>query len=120
MNWDNLACAYLMTLQQEVLLNENPVGQQILEELLTYPNIPPDWKQRAVFIPHSFYYTIYFRLKDNSKLTYQSVISTVGTTPYVTEPRLLVHTFYPKDGRTYSTLDELEHDDSLQHPLLFY
>jgi transcriptional regulator with XRE-family HTH domain len=119
-NWDTLSCAILMALQQEVLLKEDPAALQILEELLTYPNIPPDWKRRAVSIPFSSYYTVNFRLKDNSMHSYHSVSSTVGASPYISEPRLLVHSIYPRFGSTYSTLEELENDDSLIHPLLYY
>lgn len=120
MNWDTLSCAYLMALQQELLLNDDPGGQQILDELLGYPNIPQDWKRRAVTIPHSSYYTMNFRLRDGSIHGFHSVTCTVGAMPYISEPRMLVHTLYPKSGKPYSTQEALDNDATLQHPLLFY
>ncbi len=120
LNWDVLACGLLMNLQQEVLLSSDPTGEKILEELLTYPNIPDDWQRRAVGIAHMPYYTVNLQLRDRTKRHYRSITNTVGTTPYISEPRLLITTLYPKDGEPYSRLEELEADSSLKHKLLLY
>lgn len=120
LNWDILSCGLLMNLQQELLLRPDPDGQAILDELLGYPNIPQNWQRRAAEIAHMPYYTILLRLKDQVTRKYRSISNTVGATPYVSEPRLLLVTYLPTDGVPYSTLDELERDESLLHPLLPY
>ena len=66
------------------------------------------------------YYTVNLQLRDRTKRHYRSITNTVGTTPYISEPRLLITTLYPKDGEPYSRLEDLEADSSLEHKLLLY
>ena len=119
-NWERLACNLLMNLQQEVLLYGDPASQKILDELLKYPHIPDNWQRRAADFPQTHNYNIRLQLKDDSERTYLLTNNTVGSTHYASEPRLLLTVYYPQDQAPYSSMDELENDPSLQHPLLFY
>ena len=55
-----------------------------------------------------------------SLLAYLYTVNTVGATPYVGEPRLLVSLLTPEDLRQEFTGAELLADDTLRHPLLHY
>jgi len=113
-DWEDVACALLMNLQQEVLLTDDYSAQQVLDELLAYPGIPANWRQRgaAVAYNHSFR----FNLELGGKLqTFIVVNHTVGVTPYVSQPRLIINSLQPLNRALLPTAADLA---SLSHPLL--
>lgn len=129
-HWEELACLQLMALQQEVILNEDPVAQSILDALLAYPNIPKGWQRRAIefgkgrlTFENSFTlrhgYQLPLRQRDNSVRNYFTMMSTVGSAASI-KPRILFYTLYPEDGAPYVSAEELAGDETLKHPLLPY
>ncbi len=116
-NWDSVASVLLMYLQQEVLLSNEPQGVGILHEILAYPHIPEDWKQRAAMVEPVPCWRLAINYQGKT-LNYLNTVNTLGTNPYVAEPRLLIHTLYP-EGEQDGPREW--HDDAgiLSHPLLF-
>ena len=116
-NWDSVASVLLMYLQQEVLLGNQQQGVDILHEMLAYPYIPEDWKQRAAMIEPIPCWRLSINFEGKTA-NFLNTVNTLGTNPYVAEPRLLIHTIYPEDGEVGF---EQWHQDSeaLSHPLLF-
>lgn len=116
-NWDSVASVLLMYLQQEVLLGNQQQGVDILHEMLAYPYVPEDWKQQAAKIEPipCWRLTINF---EGTTGNFLNTVNTLGTNPYVAEPRLLIHTIYPEEGeRDFQQWNRGTED--LSHPLLF-
>ncbi|PCJ46566.1 MAG: transcriptional regulator [Moraxellaceae bacterium] len=118
--FENTISLILMSLQQTVLLTGDSERKETLEQLLSSPFVPTDWKQRAAKLEPMTSYRV--QAKFNGKqTTFFSVSQTVGAlgpnNAFVSEPNLTVTTFYPEDeGLDLSFLVAGE----LTHPLLFY
>jgi transcriptional regulator with XRE-family HTH domain len=115
-NWDSVACVLLMYLQQEVLLGNQQQGVDILHEMLAYPYVPDDWKQRAAMIEPIPCWRLSINYQGQSG-NYLNTVNTLGTNPYVAEPRLLIHSIYPEEG-DMGFEEWLEDSEGLSHPLL--
>lgn len=129
-HWEELACLQLMALQQEVIINEDPVAEKILHDLLTYPSIPANWRRRVVELGcaglsfmNSFIlrhgYQLPLRQPGAPDRKYLAMMTTVGSAASI-QPRILIFTLYPEGERPYVTAGELSADGRLKHPLLFY
>ena len=109
----------LMSLQQGVLMSDAQENQRMLDRLMTSPNVPEDWRQRAAKLEPMASYRL--QLEFNGELqSFFSVNQTVGAmgpSAYVSEPNLTVNTLYPEDeSLDLSSLIE----GRLEHPLLPY
>jgi transcriptional regulator with XRE-family HTH domain len=114
-DWETVACGLLMNLQQEAILSDTPEVNALLAELEALPTVPADWRRKAVGVAYFHSFRVY-RVENGCQRCYTSVTHTVGATPYVEEPRLLVNALYPSDG-----VMAIEASDTpLQSPLLFY
>ncbi len=115
LDWEDLACALLVNLQQEVLLTDDQQAGRVLEELLQYSDVPADWARRGARIPYSHSFKIRSQL-DQQQITWIAVNNTVGATPYVAQPRLLLSALHPLDASQWPLLEQLL---QLEHPLLY-
>jgi len=113
-DWEDVACRLLVTLQQEMLLGGEEEAQRIVDELLQYPSIPGNWSQRGAEIAHKPSFRIRLRYPDGSVRPFFNIVNTVGATPYVAEPRLLISIKVPEDVDAFPPLDSIDID----HPLL--
>ncbi len=116
LNWEELACALLVNLQQEALLTEDPQAQQVLDQLLEYSDIPQDWAQRGARVPYSHSFKLRMQRDHDITDTFIAINNTVGATPYVAQPRLLLSALHPLDTGQWPGLEQLE---GLEHPLLY-
>jgi len=114
-DWETVACGLLMNLQQEAILSDTPAINALLAELEALPTVPLDWRRKAVKVAyfHSFRVVL---IEHGQQRSYTSVTHTVGATPYVEQPRLLVNVLYPNAG--VPVVDTAA--AALQSPLLFY
>ncbi len=117
-DWEDLACALLVNLQQEVLLTEDQQSIQVLDELLQYSDVPADWAQRGARIPYSHSFKIRRQREGDPEQvdTFIAINNTVGATPYVAQPRLLLSALHPLDPGQWPQLPQI---DQLQHSLLY-
>lgn len=120
--WANGACLYLVILQQEAILRDSAEAQSLLDEILAIPGIPADWAQRGARTPSDGHNHNQKRRdgSDRPPRSYINVHHTVGSTAFVSEPRLIIHAILPEDGSPDVPLDVLNADASLVHPLLPY
>jgi DNA-binding XRE family transcriptional regulator len=123
--WEELACVILMNQQQEVLLSDDPEGQDLLDELLNFPHIPENWQRRAVEIiaektTHMYSYKLPFQFKGKPMREYVWFSQSMGGAHYVSEPRLRLNTLCPFEGKPDVSLEELANDTRLKHPLIYY
>ena len=116
LDWEDLACALLVNLQQEVLLTEHAQAQEILNELLRYPGIPEDWRQRGARVPYSNSFKVRLQLPDGDQQTFIAINNTLGATPYVASPRLILSALHPLQRDRWLARSELA---GLSHPLLY-
>jgi transcriptional regulator with XRE-family HTH domain len=112
--WEAVACGLLMNLQQEAILSNAPEINALLAELESLPSVPPDWSRKALGVAYFHSFRIY-RSENGQRRAYTSVASTVGATPYVQQPRLLINALYP-DGAPGVEMASGE----IASPLLFY
>lgn len=117
--WEEVACRLLVTLQQEVLLSGEEAARELLESLLDYPSIPADWRRRGAAIAHQHSFRVRLR-RDGEVHSYLNTVNTVGATPYVGEPRLLISLMTPENLAPERSREALLADTSLRHPLLPY
>ncbi|NIB44984.1 helix-turn-helix transcriptional regulator [Pseudomaricurvus alkylphenolicus] len=105
-----------MWLQQEVILDNDDENRQRLNNLLSQPQIPKNWKQRAAALDPMSSFRIKLNVNGNDVHFYHVVqtIGAIGPAAYVSEPRLSIHTYYPVDDQDVSSLTA----GDLQHPLL--
>jgi transcriptional regulator with XRE-family HTH domain len=115
-DWEDIACALLVNLQQEVLLTEDTGAQQVLDELLAYPGIPDNWRQRgaAVAFNHNFRFAFGGNMEESHTII--AVNNTIGVTPYVSQPRLIVNSLHPLDDSLLPNAQQLAQVPD--HPLL--
>lgn len=116
LDWEDLACALLVNLQQEVLMTEDGAAQEILAELLDYPGVPADWARRGARVPYSHSFKVRLQQADGSLYTFIAVNNTLGATPYVARPRLIVSALHPLDKGQWRSFQP---DPGLAHPLLY-
>lgn len=114
-DWEAVACGLLMNLQQEALLSDEPEIHALLAELSALPSVPRDWHRKAVSVTYFHSFRIH-RNENGRRAVYTSVASTVGATPYVEQPRLLINALYP-DEMAGGSVDAGE---VLESPLVFY
>jgi transcriptional regulator with XRE-family HTH domain len=118
-DWEEVACRLLVTLQQEVLLSGEEAARELLDSLLAYPSIPADWRRRGAAIAHQHSFRVRLRRGDSVQV-WLNTVNTVGATPYVGEPRLMIGLMTPEDLVPERSRAALLADDTLRHPLLPY
>ena len=117
-NWADLACLYLVILQQEAIMRNSPEAEALLAEILAVEGVPQDWAQRGARASPTGSNQSETRGGRNGDRVFLNVHHTVGSTAYVAEPRLLIHAVLPEDGRPDVSLVALYANDELLHPLL--
>ena len=90
-------------------------AQRVLDELLAYPDIPQNWRQRGAEIAFNHNFRFVMRGEGEQLHTMIAVNNTVGVTPYVAQPRLLINSLNPLDPDMLPPATELA---NLSHPLL--
>lgn len=117
LDWEDLACALLVNLQQEVLMTEDEAARQMLDELLSYQGIPKDWRLRGAGIPYAQSFKVQRQLPDGGIETFIAINTTLGATPYVPRPRLILSALHPLNRARWANSEDLS---SLTHPKLYH
>jgi DNA-binding XRE family transcriptional regulator len=116
-DWADQACFYLLILKQEAILRNSREAAELLEDILCIPGVPPDWAARGARVHADGHNHRYVRRTAGGERTYINVHHTVGSTTFVSEPRLIIHAIFPEDGVADVTPEQLD-SLSLDHPLL--
>lgn len=99
-NWEAVAEALIQRVHHEALrglLDE--VTNRLLEEVLSYPGVPPRWRRRDPALPLTPLVPVAFQ-KDGLSLRFFSTVTTLGTPQDVTLQELRVECFFPADAET--------------------
>ena len=113
--WENLACALLMNLQQEVLLTNDAEAQAIIDKILLLDGIPEDWRKIGAEMGFNHSFRLRSKIAESESITFIVVNHTVGVTPYVQTPRLIVTSMQALNPEALPSREELA---GLEHPLL--
>lgn len=105
-------------LKQELLLAHDDRANSLYHEMLTYPWVSKQLKEKSDGVPPMNVFNL--SLKTAYGYETSTVIATTFTEDPVIQPRLLIETWFPRDFTPPFTAAELQADQSLQHPLLFY
>ncbi|MCB0197383.1 MAG: helix-turn-helix transcriptional regulator [Anaerolineae bacterium] len=98
-NWPEVASALLVRLYDELLLSQDELLQSLLDEILTYPNVPPDWQLRATQVEDEP--ILKFNTERDGKTLSFFATLTKFSTPYdVTLQELIVESLFPADETT--------------------
>lgn len=98
-NWTEVASALLVRLYDELLISNDELLQSLFDELLTYPNVPPDWQLRAAQVEDEPILKIKTERDGNSMSFFATL--TKFSTPYdITLQELWVESIFPANEGT--------------------
>jgi len=99
-NWEAMAAALIQWLHRDVLSGIGGVEtRRLLEELLSYPGVPPRWRTLDLDVSTAPFLAIEFR-KGDLELRYFSTLTTLGTPHDITLQELRIEAFFPADAAT--------------------
>ena len=99
-NWPEVASALLMRLYDELLSSNDEFLQSLLDELITYPNVPDDWQLRAVQVEDEPILKI-SSLRDGQVMSFFATLTKFSTPYDVTLQELWVECIFPVDGTAH-------------------
>lgn len=99
-NWDAMAAALIQWLHRDVLSGLGGAEtRRLLEELLSYPGVPPRWRTLDLDVSTAPFLAIDFR-KGDLQLRFFSTLTSLGTPHDITLQELRVEAFFPADEET--------------------
>jgi transcriptional regulator with XRE-family HTH domain len=99
-NWEEVAGDLIRHLHREVAAAPSDARMRaLLDEVLSYPDIPSRWRTRDLGVNPTPLLTVVFR-KDETELRFFSTITTFGTPWDVTLEELHIECFFPADEAT--------------------
>jgi hypothetical protein len=106
-NWEAMAAALIQWLHREVVngAGDEPM-RRLLDELLSYPGIPRDWRTADLDAATAPFLAIEFR-KNDLTLRFFTTLTSFGTPHDVTLQELRIESFFPADEETELSLRRL-------------
>ena len=99
-NWEAMAAALIQWLHRDVLSGIGGADtRRLLDELLSYPGVPPRWRTLDLDVSTAPFLAIDFR-KDDLHLRFFSTLTSLGTPHDITLQELRVEAFFPADAET--------------------
>ncbi len=102
-NWEDIACLLLQRLQRERMVFQDR-SSTLLELLLDYPGIPPNWRQFDCTKPAHPMIEVVMVL-NGQRLRLFSSLASFGTPIDVTAQELIVEQYFPADESTRKFFD---------------
>ena len=103
-NWEETASAYIQWLHRDFLRTGDVKTEALLDELLSYPDVPRKWLSLDLDASTEPYLAMEFR-KSDVHTRFFTMIASLGTPYDITLHELRIEHFFPADGAT----DELLH-----------
>jgi transcriptional regulator with XRE-family HTH domain len=99
-NWEAMAAALIQWLHRDVLAGMGGAEtRRLLDELLSYPGVPPRWRTLDLEASTAPFLAIEF-LKGDLHLQYFSTLTSLGTPHDITLQELRIEAFFPADAAT--------------------
>jgi hypothetical protein len=105
-NWEPTAAALIQWLHRDLLRNADVGIQLLLDELLTYPGVPRNWRMLDLDAPTAPFLAIEME-KGKLHLRFFTTLTTLGTPYDITLHELRIESFFPADEDTDSLLRSL-------------
>ena len=106
-NWEAMAAALIQWLHRDVLSGLGGAEtRRLLDELLSYPGVPPRWRTLDLDASTAPFLAIEFR-KGDLELRFFSTLTSLGTPHDITLQELRVEAFFPADPETEEAAKQL-------------
>ena len=119
-NWQDGICALLVTLQQDVLIYQDPAAIANLQRYLKDPDLPADWQVRGANLLTLSGMHIQLSLPEDEPRKFIMVINTVGSERFIPDPMLMIFSVFPEDVQVAGQWQARLEGNSYAHPLLPY
>ena len=99
-NWEAMAAALIQWLHRDALSGLGGAEtRRLLDELLSYPGVPPRWRTLDLDVSTAPFLAIEFK-KGDLHLQYFSTLTSLGTPHDITLQELRIEAFFPADAAT--------------------
>jgi transcriptional regulator with XRE-family HTH domain len=102
-NWEATAAALIQSLHRDLLQGPDPGLQQLLEELLSYPDVPRNWRTLDLDASRAPFLAIEMQAGE-ARLSFFTTMTTLGTPYDITLHELRIESFFPADQATEAVL----------------
>lgn len=118
-NAEDVGSWLLMSIQQEVLLHDDPRAVRLLDEFQAQPYVPRDWAKRAALARPSYFYPSVNLRRSGGARDYWVTTHSVGSYPMSLGARLWINVVYPQDMAPDLTVEQIEARNP-RHATLLY
>jgi len=99
-NWEAMAAALIQWLHRDVLSGLGGAEtRRLLDELLSYPGVPPRWRTLDLDVSTAPFLAIEFR-KGDLNVRFFSTLTSLGTPHDITLQELRIEAFFPADAES--------------------
>lgn len=98
-NWEPTAAALIQWLHRDLLRSGDPEIRDLLDELLSYPDVPRNWRTLDLDAPMAPFLAIDMK-KGDTHLQFFTTLTTLGTPYDITLHELRIESFFPADDAT--------------------
>ena len=105
-NWEATAAALIQWLHRDLLRSADEGMRLLLDELLSYPDIPRNWRTLDLDAPTAPFLAIEMQ-KSEAHLRFFTTLTTLGTPYDITLHELRIESFFPADEATDTALRQL-------------
>jgi transcriptional regulator with XRE-family HTH domain len=117
-NWEAMAAALIQWLHRDVATGfADDETRALLEELLSYPGVPRQWRALDLEVSTAPFLAVEFR-KDDLELRYFSTLTSLGTPHDITLQELRIESFFPADEATEAAARRLAAGEAARPPVL--
>jgi transcriptional regulator with XRE-family HTH domain len=105
-NWEATAADFIQWLHRDLLRTGDAETRQLLEELLSYPDVPQQWRTLDLDASTAPFLAMELR-KDDVRFSFFTVLASLGTPYDITLHELRIECFFPADDSTEAALRRL-------------
>jgi transcriptional regulator with XRE-family HTH domain len=105
-NWEATAADFIQWLHRDLLRTGDAETRQLLEELLSYPDVPPQWRTLDLDASTAPFLAMELR-RDDVRFSFFTVLASLGTPYDITLHELRIECFFPADESTEAALRRL-------------
>ena len=105
-NWEAVAAAFIQWLHRDFLRTGDAETRRLLDELLSYPDVPRRWQSIDLDASTAPFLAIDF-VKGDRRLSFFTLLASLGTPHDITLHELRIECFFPADEATEQALLDL-------------
>ena len=99
-DWEPTARSLLSRLHREALHRpEQPALRELVDEILSYPDVPAEWRQPDFSVPDGAAYNVRFR-NEQMEIAFLTTITTFSAPSNITLEELRIESYFPLDEQT--------------------